>query len=202
MKYDSAAEPTDLELALRAKGGDKKAFDILFIRYHQHVRNYIKQMAQHCDADEIVQITFIGVWKNIQKYDPGKGKILTWITSIATNRFIDEHRRIERRSKAYDRFRRSLNHSPKHNGTPMLEAEVFDTRAMWNDLLPLIPKAIKRIPPLQAEALQLMLKGLSQSEIAKKLNEPLGTTKTRIRRGMNALKNALRSLGHLDHLCT
>jgi len=139
------------------------------------------------DAEDILQDVMIALWQKAHLYEPSKGKPLTWVTTMARNRAIDRIRAKQRRSRLYDDFE-----SEHKVSQPELEpsaSENLDVQEQGE----VLRRAMRSLTDDQREALQLAyFSGLSQSEVAKKLREPLGTVKARIRRGVNRLESLVR----------
>lgn len=140
-------------------------------------------------AEEITQEVFVQAWKNAARYRSSKGKLATWLASIARYRSIDHIRR--------ERSRR--NHRPIW---PVdLEASGFaaiddlETRVERSQDSVRIRSAVLDLPAEQQQVLTLaFFRGYSHREISEALSLPLGTVKTRIRLGMQKLRMALKEL--------
>jgi len=141
-------------------------------------------------AEEITQDVFVSVWRNAKSFEPGRGKVSTWLISIARNRAIDMFRKgLRRRVKSPER--RQVQWSELPETVPSLEdgpeeeaQSVFERER--------IRKAVAELPAEQREALALaFFRGYTHSEIARALSEPLGTIKTRIRIAMDKLRKIL-----------
>lgn len=137
-------------------------------------------------AEEVVQDVFIQVWKKAGTYDPNQGKVLTWVTSIARHRAIDQYRRLNVRAEGH-----SIAWDDCCIDNPDGNAEV-EPGLISSEQREMMLKALADLPIDQREAIALAyFKGMTQQEIAAHLNEPLGTVKTRIRLGMQKLRVAL-----------
>lgn len=138
-------------------------------------------------AEEITQDVFLRVWRRASTYDPDKSKVSTWLTSITRYRAIDVLRRwgvrVEQNSIPWD--------SLTTNQEPLLDSNP-EEKAAETIRLERIRAEIAALPPEQQQALALAyFQGLTHSEIAEVLGDPLGTVKTRIRLGMQKLREAL-----------
>lgn len=141
----------------------------------------------HQDTEDIMQEVLVQIWQKAHLYEPGKGKPLTWVTTMARNRAIDRIRSKQRRSKLNDGFE-------KESKTVQPEF-IEDTRdvLMAKESDDMLKGAVMELSPDQREAIQLAyFAGLTQSEIAEKLQEPLGTVKARIRRGVQRLEQVVK----------
>ena len=141
----------------------------------------------HQDTEDIMQEVLMQIWQKAHLYEPAKGKPLTWVTTMARNRAIDRIRSKQRRSKLNDDF--------EQESKPLQPEFVDDTSdlvtAKENDAV--MQSAVAELTPDQREAIQLAyFGGLTQSEIADRLREPLGTVKARIRRGVQRLEQVVR----------
>lgn len=142
----------------------------------------------HHDTEDIMQEVLVQIWQKAHLYEPGKGKPLTWVTTMARNRAIDRIRSKQRRSRLNDDFEvenRVMRQSDfGDSGSEVLEEKERNT---------LLQNAVTRLSPDQKEAIELTyFGGLTQAEVAERLREPLGTIKARIRRGVNRLEGMVR----------
>jgi len=138
------------------------------------------------EAEEITLDIFTRVWEKADTYRPERAKVYTWLTRMTRNRSID----ILRRENV-----RPLKHSVAWSEVikePKAEKDNPETAARITILQERVREAVASLPDNQKEALALAyFKGLSHSEIASKLNIPLGTAKGRIRSGMQKLRGLL-----------
>lgn len=164
-----------------------EALSELYNRYNRLVFSVAFNSVGHYDtAEEITQDVFVRVWEQASTYRPDKAKVVTWLTSIARHRAIDVLRRQSTR--------------PEQNSTS------WDEVAQWampsvdgpeesTDLLmrqERVRNAINHLPDEQKEALALAyFGGYTQRQIAERLDQPLGTIKTRIRLAMQKLREEL-----------
>lgn len=141
----------------------------------------------HQDTEDIMQEVLVQVWQKAHLYEPAKGKPLTWVTTMARNRAIDRIRAKQRRSRLNDDF--------EHETKPLQPEFGDDTSDLVtsNEDDKVVQSAVLELTPDQREAIQLAyFGGLTQSEIAEKLKEPLGTVKARIRRGVQRLEQVVK----------
>jgi RNA polymerase sigma-70 factor (ECF subfamily) len=182
----------DEALLARVAAGDSRALETLYDRYSRVVYSSALRILGMAElAEEVVQETFWRVWRRSGTFQPGRGQASSWILGIAHNLAIDELRRQRARpSPVYD-----------EEGRPVLR-DMEDSRmdvagaALDSEQRRLISAALDQIPAEQREAIELAyFGGLSQSEIASRLQNPLGTVKTRIRLGLQKLRDILTSQG-------
>ena len=139
------------------------------------------------EAEEVVQETFTIAWRRIDLFDASSGRLVPWLLRITRNRAIDRIRSKQRRSKLNDDFEsQNKVEQPEfvEDTSDLLIAKEADS---------VVHNAVMELTPEQRQAIQLAyFNGLTQSEIADKLNEPLGTVKARIRRGVQRLEQVVK----------
>jgi RNA polymerase sigma-70 factor (ECF subfamily) len=141
----------------------------------------------HQDTEDIMQEVLVQIWQKAHLYEPSKGKPLTWVTTMARNRAIDRIRAKQRRSRLNDEFEQETR--PLQ---PEFDEDTSDL-VTTNENDKVVQSAVLELTPDQREAIQLAyFGGLTQSEIADKLKEPLGTVKARIRRGVQRLEQVVK----------
>ena len=137
------------------------------------------------DAEEVVQDAFTALWKKPQAFNPQKGKLTSWLMVLVRNRSVDRYRSRKRR-KDTTSIEVSLEVQPVD------ESIDIATSASQTDENQLLGNAIEKLPPKQLTVLKLSyFKGLTHPEIAQELGISLGTVKSRIRLGVDKLKQSL-----------
>ncbi len=148
-------------------------------------------------AEEITQDVFVRAWESARTYQPEVAKVSSWLVSITRHRAIDELRRRGVRPEK-DRIDWPEDIGLEHmDGMPVLDGpeESVETNLQNRSLRRLVAE----LPPEQRQVLGLaFFKGLSQSQIADLLGEPLGTVKSRVRLAMQKLRDTLVEQGLLD----
>lgn len=178
----------DEELIQRLRYRDLGAFRALYARYGSLVYSTTLRVLRDPQiAEDMVQEIFLRIWRKPESYVAQRGRFVTWLTSVARNRAVDEirsrNRRYRHETASPEESERELA-APESND-PSLTAELSDQRR-------LIRAALSGIPAEQRETIELAyFGGLTQQEIAERLGQPLGTVKTRIRLGMQKLRAAL-----------
>jgi RNA polymerase sigma-70 factor, ECF subfamily len=166
-----------------------EALGVLYDRYSRLVFSLAFQMmGDAAAAEEITQDVFFRIWEKAHTYRADQARVSTWITSITRYRSIDLLRRRGTRpdhdSLAWDDLPMNLTPVAEGNPEDMTELSLLQKR---------VHAAIATLPVEQKEVLALAyFKGLTHSEIAALLGDPLGTVKTRIRAGMKKLKDMLK----------
>ncbi len=170
----------------RAAAQDREAFSQLYDRFSALVFSIAMRMLRaHTDAEVLLQEVFMQVWRQAGSYNPERGSPEAWIINIARSRAIDKLRAMRRRDRSF-----VLTDDPAGAESPdNTEKTAGDTEARLA-----MTSALGHLPATQRKVLELAYyDGLSQSEIAERLNEPLGTVKTRVRAGIQNLRDILKN---------
>jgi RNA polymerase sigma-70 factor (ECF subfamily) len=172
-----SSDNTDSILKLIAKGEDR-SFNLLIEKYGNLVWSIGRKfLYKESDVEDAVQEVFIAIWKAAEKFDHTKASEVTFISMIARRRFIDYLRKVSKH--------RNLQSIDEDNGQELFKESILNESTD----LQLIKDAIGTLEIADQELLNLSVyQGYSHSEIAKLLNIPLGTVKTRIRRNLIKLK--------------
>ena len=135
-------------------------------------------------AEEVTLDVYLQVWKQANRFDPVRGRVSTWLMTMARSRAIDKLRgKAQELSQA--ETLEAVAETRSENPDPEQSAAVAQQQAE-------VRKALSTLSEEQRHAIELaFFNGFSQNEIAMKLNEPLGTIKTRIRNGMLKLRELL-----------
>ena len=183
-----AEEPADLELLRRMRLGDESALEALYARYGGLVYTLALRIVGDPElAREVLQDTFLRSWTRGEAYDPGRGRVPSWLMGIARNRAID--------------LLRSRSHQARLREQEPLAAAAHVSEPAHPDatdagvLLRAVIHALQSLSAVQRRAIELAYYGgLTQVEIARELGEPLGTVKSRTRDAMERLRGLLRPL--------
>jgi len=159
-----------------------RAFNYLYENYSGALYGIINSIvSQKETANDVLQEVFINIWRKIESYDPAKGKLFTWMLNVARNAAIDKIR-----SKAYQDSLK--NQSFPENVDKGIGNAVTNPKP--NDVG--LKKILTRLKDEQRVLIDLSyFQGFTHEEIAKALNIPLGTVKTRIRSALTSLKTML-----------
>jgi RNA polymerase sigma-70 factor (ECF subfamily) len=147
----------------------------------------VRILGNHEEAAELLQDVYLEVWRKISRYDVGRGTPVAWLVTLTRSRAIDRLR--TRAARGY-RSTNSLEEGiaaqvADHGPSP------FETQAD-QELRIAVGAAVAELPLAQQQAIELAYyEGLSHVEIAERLNQPLGTVKTRIKLGMSKLRDGL-----------
>ena len=171
------------ELVYLLKGRDQSAFSYLYDNYSAALYGVIYKMLENRElAEDVLQESFLKIWNNFSNYDSVKGRLFTWMLNITRNLTIDTIRSkgYKKQSKIQNSENAVNNISDKAN-----TAESFDALGIRKHLT-LLKNDQKKIIDLA------YFDGLTQDEISKTLNIPLGTVKTRMRAAIIELRKVLK----------
>ena len=179
-------ELSDLDLLDRITESDTDALAALYDRYGRRVFALAARILNDpISSEEITQDVFLSIWRRGASYNVAKGKFTTWMFGIAHNRTIDELRKRRRDKSRYsDDIDDHLDISAS-SISPDDSAVVQSEYALVREVLETLP------PPQRTVIVLSYFHGLTQVEIAEKLDQPLGTVKTRMRLGLKKLRTAL-----------
>lgn len=180
---DSTVETTNA-LLLRVAQGDQRAFGELYDLIAPRMLGLVRHVLRdHAQSEEVVQEVLLEVWQTAPRFDPNKGKAVTWMLTMAHRRAID---RVRSAQSSRDRDTRV--------GIRDLDRE-FDSVAESVEIRiehDRVEKALSRLSELQRQAVELAYYGgYSHSEVSEMLGVPMGTVKTRLRDGMMRLRSEL-----------
>ncbi|CAA9589639.1 MAG: RNA polymerase sigma-70 factor [uncultured Thermomicrobiales bacterium] len=182
----------DEALLARLASGDRAALSPLYDRYAGPVfALLLRIVADRAAAEDLLQEVFVRVWQRAGTYQIGRGRPLTWTLGIAHNLAIDEVRRRRRRPQGVDE-REAGQAEDLLAGLPSAEASP-EEQAWARQRRQQIGAALRQLPPAQRAIIELAyFEGYTQSQMAERLGEPLGTIKTRLRLGIQKLREILR----------
>jgi len=162
------------------KRGDKAAIDKLYKMYAGSLMGIISRIVKFDEvAEDVLQDTFVKIWKSIAQYDSSKGRLFTWMANLAKNAAIDQVR-----SKNY------VN-SGKTDDLGDTKVDLIDRRnnVSFNAETIGVRQLMQHLKPDQKNILDLVyFEGYTQMEVAEYLNIPLGTVKTKIRLSILTLR--------------
>ena len=173
-------------LGARIARGDVAAFAAVYERYAARVHAWAAHALGAGAADDAVQEVFIRVWRKAHQFDPARGRFVTWLMAIARHHVLRELERSgrERRVGAdeIDAALRSL----------VDPAPGLDERAWLSEQERLVGRALVELPAEQRRVLVLgYFLGMTQSQMSRSLEVPLGTVKKRVRLGLRKLRAAM-----------
>lgn len=182
--------PADRDLLRRMASGDEAALGELYDRWSTLVHSLVIRIVKDAEeAEETVEATFWQAWRQAARYEESRGAVSTWLTTIARSRALDRVRaRLRVREESLSRSGAEIDSVADTSSTghdPHSSAEASERRDI-------VVAAIATLPPEQRETIELAyFGGLSQSEIAERTGQPLGTVKTRARLALDKLRERL-----------
>src|SRR5437870_10146222 len=185
MSKEQRVEEEDRELIRRMASKDANALDTFYTRYNRLSFSFVLRIVGNReDAEDVLTDVFWQVWQQSPRYDASRGKPIAWLLTIARTRAIDCIRSTNRQQTRTDEL--DANTQPAA-GPPEPDSFVLaDTRNAVKEALQALPEQ-QRIPLEMA-----YFQGMSHTEIATALGQPLGTVKDRIRNGMMHLRKGLK----------
>jgi RNA polymerase sigma-70 factor (ECF subfamily) len=177
----------EIELLRRIGQGDSASFEALYDRlsgvlFSTAYRVLNNQVA----AEDVLQDVFIQIWEKAPLYNPALGKPLTWAVTLTRNKAIDRLRSIQRRVRLQENVQRESEVFEQFDGRSSFDAITLAESSK------LVRDALDKLTDEQRQVIQLaFFSSMTQAEIAEHLQEPLGTIKARIRRGMMKLRDLI-----------
>ena len=184
----SGQEQDLISLVERVAAGDQAALAALYEATNRLIYSLVlRVLGDMSSAEEVLIDVYTQVWRQAASYDANRGAPLAWMATIARSRAIDRLRsgwQDQRRKESLD----VLGDAPANADNPEETAAASERQRF-------VREALNLLTPEQRQVIELAYySGLSHSEIAEKLNQPLGTVKTRTRLGMMKLREALAPL--------
>ena len=164
-------------------GGDEQALSALYDRYRLILFGLILRILHsQQEAEDVLQEVFLQVWRRASDFDEARGRPFTWLVTLARSRAIDRLRSLGSRDRTALEAARNTPESISNAADDAVRSEQGE----------IVRRALAELPEEQRRTLLLAyFEGLTQSEIAERLNTPLGTVKTRMRSGMIKLRELL-----------
>lgn len=182
------SQEEERSLVRRLKARDERALAELYDLVAPWVLGVAFRILQDEDeAEEVVSDVFVQVWGRIDQHDARRGPLVPWILSIARNRALDVLRRRRRWWRKAERWERARTAEAEDSAPTPAEASVpgWPVHREVHAALAALPDEQRRV------VLLAYFEGLTHSEIARRLDQPLGTVKTRLRIAQQKLAEAL-----------
>jgi RNA polymerase sigma-70 factor, ECF subfamily len=164
--------------------GDQAALHSIYEQTHRIVFTLVLRITANREtAEELTVDVFHDVWRRASAYDPANGSVTGWIMNQARCRAIDRLR--------FDQRKKRVNQYPH---TLSIATDIVDPQkaALFEEQSSQLKEALQVLSPGERQAIEAAFFGeMTYTEVAVKLNQPLGTVKTRIRSGLNKLRAAL-----------
>lgn len=180
------SEISDNELLQAIRRGDEQALAAIYDRYRRILFGLVLRIVNdRQEAEDVLQEAFLQVWRRAADFDEGRGRVFTWLVTIARSRALDRLRVLGSRARLADEV---VAHSV---GGEVVGDAAED--ALKSEQGTIVRQALRELPEDQRRALFLAyFEGLTQTEISARLGEPLGTVKTRMRSGLMKLREVMR----------
>ncbi|HUQ82779.1 MAG TPA: sigma-70 family RNA polymerase sigma factor [Gemmatimonadaceae bacterium] len=190
--HPAGVHSPDSALVSRAAVGDERALGELYDRYGGLAFSLASAIVgERADAEEVVAEAFAQIWRSASAFDPSRGSVAAWVSTIARTRALDLVRSRKRRARVLEEAAVVTDEGEMFVLAPSTEST--DRGAELTETSAIVRRSLADLPAPQRKVIELAyFGGLSQSEIAAQLSEPLGTVKTRMRAGMEKLRQALR----------
>ena len=184
-----AASNIEPKLLTRVAKGDPQAFGQLYDQSSTLLFTLaFRILSDRDEAAELLQEVYLEVWRKIAKYDVGRGSPIAWLVTLTRSRAIDRLR--SRAARGTQLTAATLEH-PLVSSTPDIRPNPYEAQAD-SELRQMMAKAILDLPLPQQQAIEMAYyQGFTHTEIAAKINQPLGTVKTRIKLAMTKLRASL-----------
>ena len=170
------------ELVVAIAAGDQLALRALYERTHRLVFTLtMRILGNHASAEEVTLDVFHDVWRRAPTYDGTGGSVLGWVMNQARSRAIDRLRFEGRKKRTHSAV-----------ADPQMQAMTTEVAAEGSEQADVLQQAMQALTPLERQAIEAAyFSELTYVEVAARLNQPLGTIKTRIRSGLGKLRRAL-----------
>jgi RNA polymerase sigma-70 factor (ECF subfamily) len=174
----------DSDIVVRLQRREPQALAELYDRYGRIVYSLILRVVRDTGiAEDLVQETFLRTWNRVQAFDAQKGSIGPWLMAIARNRAIDYLRSTSGRERNAVEF--------EETDHPTLYTDM-EPGILASDKARVVKAAIRKLSAHQREVIELAyFEGLSQTEMAERMGQPLGTVKTWVRAALKTLRDEL-----------
>jgi RNA polymerase sigma-70 factor (ECF subfamily) len=191
MRAALAGTMEDRDLMVRVVGGDVSAFEAIYDRHSDHVFALAMRVTgRRRAAEEAVQDVFLGLWRRAASYDPDRGALSTWLLAMVRNRSIDWLRREAR----YDRCLEIDDAVAER----LEAADRTDVEVIAREESRTARQLLVTLPSDQRQVIELAyFNGLTHTEIAARLEIPLGTVKGRQRLALTKMRRKLTGLPEL-----
>lgn len=188
-----SVQPADEDIVVRIGTGDDSGIEVLYDRYSRVIFSLLLKMVQNQQvAEELTQEVFLRIWQQASSFQKERGRFVSWALGIAHHMAIDEIRRRKARpQQVYDdpKGARSLLEVADRLNEP-------DELALGEIRRECVVEALAQLPGSQREVIAMSyFGGLTQTQIAERKGEPLGTIKTRTRLGLQRLRLSLLEQG-------
>ncbi|MEO8577603.1 MAG: sigma-70 family RNA polymerase sigma factor [Gemmatimonadales bacterium] len=183
---ETRSNADDVALIRRMVDADETALGALYDRWVRSLYSLVLHLLKDPDeAEDVVEETFWQAWRKASSYEPSKGAVSTWLLTIGRRKALDRIRAKKRHKEDPIGQDRTFADLPSPAPDPSQDMEGSELREH-------VRAALKELPSEQREVLEMgYFNGMSQTEIADRTGQPLGTIKTRMRLAMQKLREPL-----------
>ncbi|MDT7541671.1 MAG: polymerase sigma-70 factor, subfamily [Acidobacteriota bacterium] len=176
-------DTSDNDLLHAVARGDEAALATIYDRYASILLGLLLRILHsRGEAEDVLQEVFLQVWRRAADFDESRGRAFTWLVTLARSRAIDRFRSLEARGRA----------ATASAAEPVEQVGDASVDALRSEQGEIVRRALAELSEDQRTTLLLAYQeGLTQTEIAARLNQPLGTVKTRTRAGLSKLRELL-----------
>lgn len=181
-----SSAPDDYDLMQRIERRDVDALGAMYDRYGGLIFTLgLRILHSREEAEELVSDVFLEIWRCAERYDANRGAPMTYLVTLGRSRAIDRQRSAKSRSRgvvSFDVGSDTQSTAPGPSMAATLEENALRVRS-----------AMGQLEPIYRQAVELaFFDGLTHTQIAERLNKPLGTIKTYVRQGLIRLRDSLR----------
>jgi RNA polymerase sigma-70 factor (ECF subfamily) len=183
---DASGADADRLIVRRMAGGDHLALGDLYDRHARLLYSLaLRIVRERSDAEDVLQETFAQVWRQANRFEASRGTVVGWLVTVTRSRALDRLRQRRTQREAAGDFDRLADRLPD-------PSRALDLQLVTSEQADRVRQALAALPDELRIPLELAYyEGLSQSEIAERLQTPLGTIKTRMRQTLLRLRDAL-----------
>jgi RNA polymerase sigma-70 factor, ECF subfamily len=183
ISYTVAGSDVNTEtLVLLIKTKNERGFNILYDKYCSALYGILIKFVRRTDvADELLQDVFVKIWKHIDTFDPARGTLFTWMLNIARNQGIDYLRSSRHQQQLLNVDNELFSLVADYADTNAFNSSVLEFKDLQNKAMQLDRKYVEVID-------MIFFYGCTHEQTARILKLPLGTVKTRVRKGLGMLK--------------
>jgi RNA polymerase sigma-70 factor (ECF subfamily) len=189
---ETLQKKADQQLVVRIANGDPAAFSLLYDRLSGPLYSLaLKMLGDAAEAEDALQDVCLQIWRRAATYDSAQSSVFSWAVLFTRSRVIDRLRSRGRRMRVV-----TASVDDENNNIEVVEASIAESAADTvnkNEEATRVRSVLATLPTDQREAIEMaFFSELTHHEIATRLNQPLGTVKARIRRGLLQLRDRLR----------
>jgi RNA polymerase sigma-70 factor (ECF subfamily) len=184
--WSEHSAPPEAQLVRRVAQGDRDAFAALYDLYSKPLYSLtLRILNDPKEAEDVLQDVFLQLWEKAGAFDEAVGKPFSWVVTMTRHKAIDRIRSRQRHARVFEEASESMTDAAVEATAPAVAGLGADEAAQ-------VRTALNALPREQRQPIEMaFFGGLTHTEIAQTLREPLGTIKARIRRGMLQLRDGL-----------